>query len=58
MPVLRNEALSKAMLLDAQAHPENYPELAVKVSGFSMRFVDLPKGIQDDIIARTEYTEM
>jgi len=50
--------LSKAMLLDAQAHPENYPELAVKVSGFSMRFVDLPKGIQDDIIARTEYTEM
>jgi len=47
--------LSRATLLDAQAHPENYPELNVKVSGFSMRFIDIPKSLQDDIIARTEY---
>jgi pyruvate-formate lyase len=50
--------MSRETLLDAQAHPENYSDLNVKVSGFSMRFIDLPKGIQDDIIARTEYTEM
>lgn len=48
--------VSRGMLLDAQAHPENYPELMVKVSGYSFRFIDLSKGIQDDIISRTEFT--
>jgi pyruvate formate-lyase/glycerol dehydratase family glycyl radical enzyme len=48
--------VSKATLMDAQAHPENYPELNIKVSGFSMRFIDIPKSLQDDIIARTEFT--
>ncbi len=47
--------LSKEMLLDAQQHPENYLDLMVKVSGFSFRFIDLPKRVQDDIIARTEF---
>lgn len=47
--------VSAAMLLDAQEHPENYPELMVKVSGFSFRFIDLPKRLQNDIIARTEF---
>jgi len=46
--------ISKEMLSDAQKHPENYTELVVKVSGFSFRFIDLPKRVQDDIIARTE----
>ena len=50
--------MSKEMLLDAQVHPENYTELVVKVSGFSERFIDIPKSLQDDIIARTEHTEM
>jgi len=48
--------VSKKTLTDAQAHPENYPELNIKVSGFSMRFIDIPKSLQDDIIARTEFT--
>jgi pyruvate formate-lyase/glycerol dehydratase family glycyl radical enzyme len=47
--------ISKEMLLDAQKHPENYTELVVKVSGFSFRFIDLSKRVQDDIIARTEF---
>lgn len=47
--------VSKATLVDAQAHPENYPELNIKVSGFSMRFIDIHKALQDDIIARTEF---
>jgi pyruvate formate-lyase/glycerol dehydratase family glycyl radical enzyme len=47
--------ISREMLKDAQIHPENYSELNVKVSGFSMRFIDLPKSLQDDIIARTQY---
>ena len=48
--------VSRAMLLDAQQHPSNYPELMVKVSGFSFRFIDLPKSLQDDIVNRTEFS--
>jgi len=45
-------------LKDAQKHPENYPDLIVKVSGYSFRFIDLSKPLQDDIIARTEFGEI
>jgi pyruvate formate-lyase/glycerol dehydratase family glycyl radical enzyme len=43
-------------LKDAQKHPENYSDLIVKVSGYSFRFVDLSKSLQDDIIARTKFS--
>jgi pyruvate formate-lyase/glycerol dehydratase family glycyl radical enzyme len=45
-------------LKDAQIHPENYTDLTVKVSGYSFRFIDLSKSLQDDIIARTEFREV
>ena len=48
--------MSKETLLDAQKHPENYPDLLVKVSGYSWLFVDLAKPLQDDIIARCEFS--
>jgi pyruvate formate-lyase/glycerol dehydratase family glycyl radical enzyme len=47
--------MSRETLLDAQEHPENYPDMMVKVSGYSYRFVDLSRSIQNDIIARTEF---
>jgi len=50
--------VDKDTLVDAQAHPEKYPDLSVKVSGYSALFVDLPKSLQDDIIARTEFTNV
>ncbi len=40
-------------LLDARAHPERWPNLMVKVAGFSARFVDLSEEEKDEIIART-----
>ena len=46
--------VDKVTLLDAQRHPENYPDLIVRVAGYSAYFVDLSKGLQDSIIARTE----
>jgi formate C-acetyltransferase len=46
--------VSREKLVDAQRHPENYSDLIVRVAGYSAYFVDLPKGVQDDIIARTE----
>lgn len=45
-------------LRDAQNHPEKYPDLTVKVSGYSARFIDLSRSLQDDIIARTEFWEV
>jgi formate C-acetyltransferase len=41
-------------LLHAQKEPEKYTNLIVRVAGYSAYFVDLPKGIQEDIIKRTE----
>lgn len=40
-------------LKDAQLHPENHPDLLVRVAGYSAYFVDLSRGLQDSIIART-----
>jgi len=42
-------------LRDAQRYPEKYPNLLVRVAGFSAYFTDLSKELQDNIIQRTEY---
>ena len=47
--------MNKETLKDAQKNPENYLDLMVKVSGYSYRFVDLSKALQNDILARTEF---
>ena len=50
---LQLNCVSRETLIDAQRHPEKYPDLRVRVSGFSGYFVRLPKTIQDEIISRT-----
>lgn len=45
--------VSKDTLLDAQAHPENYKNLVVRVAGYSALFTTLSRSLQDDIINRT-----
>ena len=42
-------------LMDAKKHPEKYPNLAVRVSGFSQKFYLLDDELQDHIIARTKH---
>jgi trans-4-hydroxy-L-proline dehydratase len=42
-------------LKEAQAHPEQYRDLIVRVAGYSDYFCDLGKSLQDEIIARTEH---
>jgi len=55
---LQINPISSEILRDAQAHPEKYPDLSVKVTGYSARFIDLTKELQDDIIARTVFNEI
>ncbi len=43
------------MLLDAKKHPKNYPELMVRVSGYSAYFKDLNEKMKDELITRAQY---
>lgn len=44
-----------AKLIDAKQHPENHPEMIVRVSGYSAYFKDLSSAMQDELITRTQY---
>ncbi len=54
IPHIQFNVVDNAVLRDAQEHPENYKDLQVRVAGYSAFWIDLPKGTQDSIIARTE----
>ena len=47
--------MSHEMLRDAREHPEKYPGLLVRVSGYSAYFNDLNDSMKEELITRTEY---
>jgi pyruvate formate-lyase/glycerol dehydratase family glycyl radical enzyme len=55
---LQFNVIDAETLLEAQADPDRFQHIAVRVSGFSMRFCLLDKTMQDHIIARTKHEEL
>jgi len=50
---LQFNVIDSQTLLDAQAHPEDYEDLIVRVAGYSDYFNNLDRALQDEIISRT-----
>ena len=56
LDMVQYNVVDAATLKDAQKHPEKYPDLIVRVSGYNAHFSEMDKFVQDAVIERTEHS--